>query len=182
MFPKYDGSNIRAEWSPKKGFSKFGSRKVLIGDDALLAAAIPLLREHEDALAKIFRGERWERVICFFEYWGPKSFAGLHEPGDVMSTTLIDLDVFKRGQIDPRDFIKLTEGLPNVAQCIGTRFNAENAGQVRDGTFEGQTDEGVVCKVPSSRKWEPPYMFKSKRSTWIERVYALHGSRAEEFL
>ena len=26
-FDKLDGSNIRAEWNPKKGFYKFGSRK-----------------------------------------------------------------------------------------------------------------------------------------------------------
>lgn len=30
LFDKLDGSNIRAEWSPKKGFYKFGSRTQLL--------------------------------------------------------------------------------------------------------------------------------------------------------
>ena len=32
-FDKLDGSNIRAEWHPKKGFWKFGSRTRLLGTD-----------------------------------------------------------------------------------------------------------------------------------------------------
>ena len=31
-FGKYDGSNIRAEWSQKKGFYKFGTRKRLLDE------------------------------------------------------------------------------------------------------------------------------------------------------
>ena len=33
VFDKLDGSNIRAEWNPKKGFYKFGSRTRLLGTD-----------------------------------------------------------------------------------------------------------------------------------------------------
>lgn len=32
-FDKIDGSNIRAEWSSKRGFYKFGSRNRLLGSD-----------------------------------------------------------------------------------------------------------------------------------------------------
>ena len=33
VFDKLDGSNIRAEWNPKKGFYKFGSRSQLLTPD-----------------------------------------------------------------------------------------------------------------------------------------------------
>lgn len=33
VFDKLDGSNLRAEWSPKRGFYKFGSRTQLLTPD-----------------------------------------------------------------------------------------------------------------------------------------------------
>jgi len=182
VFPKFDGNNLRSEWSPKKGLGKFGSRKVLIGDDALLAGAFPLIKAHEDALGKIFREQKYERVICFFEYWGPQSFAGLHIPGDSMFCTLIDIDVYKRGQIDPRDFEKLFSNLPNVAQCLASSFTGSDAELVKRGEYPGQTFEGVVVKVPATKRWEQTFMFKSKSTAWIDKVKALHGEYAEKYL
>jgi len=180
--PRFDGSCIRAEYSPKKGFSKFGSRKVLIGEDALLAGAIPLIQEHEEALGRIFLIEKYERVICFFEYWGEQSFAGQHVAGDQMNCTLIDIDVFKRGQIDPRDFEKLFGHLPNVAPCLASSFTGSDAALVKTGDYPGQTFEGVVVKVPATKRWQLPFMFKSKSTAWIDKVKALHGANAEKFL
>lgn len=176
VFPKFDGSNLRAEYSPKKGLTKFGSRKVLIGEDALLAGAFPLIKAHEDALGKIFREQKYERVICFFEYWGPQSFAGQHIPGDSMSCTLIDIDVYKRGQIDPRDFEKLFSNLPNVAQCLASSFTGSDAELVKRGEYPGQTFEGVVVKVPATKRWEQPYLYKVKSSSWIKKVTELHSN------
>jgi hypothetical protein len=146
----------------------------------MLGGAINLIRAQEDTLGKIFVDQRWDKVTCFFEYFGENSFAGLHELAEPMRAILIDADIFKKGQIDPLDFIKIfgEQGAP----CIGSRFNQEMADQVRVGSYEGQTFEGVVCKVPSERKWEPPYMFKMKSQAWIDRVHALHGDKAEQYL
>lgn len=182
VFGKLDGQNIRSEWSPKKGLTKFGSRKILIGEDAQMAAAFPLIKKHEDALGKIFREQKYERVICFFEYWGPQSFAGFHIPDDQMNCTLIDIDVFKRGQIDPRDFVKLFSHLPNVAQCLASSFTGSDAELVKRGEYPGQTFEGVVVKVPAFKRWEQPYLFKVKSDAWIDKVRAIHGEHADKYL
>ena len=49
-FDKPDGSNIRAEWSKKTGFYKYGSRNVLIDKShPFLGEAIPLF---ENTLAE----------------------------------------------------------------------------------------------------------------------------------
>lgn len=183
VFPKYDGSNIRVEWTPKRGFDKWGSRKVLIGPDSLLSEAISLIREREGVLVPIFEKQRWEKVTCFFEFWGPNSFAGLHEPQDKKVVTLLDLDIYKRGQIDPRDFQDLFNH-PDIGAAlpIGERWNHEYQKQVTLGVYDGQTAEGIVGKVPSHKRWQPPYMFKWKTLAWIERVKAKYGPKAEEFL
>lgn len=179
MFEKLDGSNIRAEWTRKKGFDKFGSRKVLIGPDSLLGEAIKLIHEQTDSLAPIFEKQRWQKVTCFFEFYGPNSFAGLHED-EPHVVKLIDVDVYKQGLLDVRDFIDL---FPDAAKLIHQgNFNKEIESQIRSGEFPGMTFEGVVCKVPSSKKWTPPFMFKVKNQAWISKVKERYGDKAEDFL
>lgn len=80
-FDKIDGSNIRAEWSRNRGaFYKFGSRKRLIDEnDEQLGETVGLIRsKYEGDLDDIFRREGYRKVVCFFEFYGPSSFAGLH--------------------------------------------------------------------------------------------------------
>lgn len=43
-FKKYDGSNIRAEWSKKRGWYKFGTRTQLIDKTDLVFGVVPDLR------------------------------------------------------------------------------------------------------------------------------------------
>ena len=97
-FDKIDGSNIRAEWSRKKEFYKFGSRHRLLGDDdPLLGEAIEIINnKYHDDLSRIFVNQRHERCIVFFEFYGANSFAGNHcdEPHDVK---LIDVNPYKKG-------------------------------------------------------------------------------------
>ncbi len=188
VFDKIDGSNIRAEWSKKQGFYKFGSRKVLLGQrgetdqQTLLAESIDLVKQLEEALAKAFQSERWQQVVCFFEFWGPNSFAGLHqvEPHKV---TLIDVHVHKQGLLDTREFLRLFDGVVDIPALLHRgNFNKELEEQIRNGSLEGMTFEGVVAKAPLSKKWEAPTMFKVKNQAWIDRVKALHGDKAEQYL
>ena len=66
-FDKLDGSNIRAEWSKKQKFYKFGSKTRLLGaDDKMLGKSIELIRKkYESDLTEIFLAKRWTDVICF---------------------------------------------------------------------------------------------------------------------
>lgn len=188
VFDKLDGSNIRAEWSKKQGFYKFGSRKVLLGEkgatdqQTLLGESIDLIKALQDTLTKVFQRNQWQQVVCFFEFWGPNSFAGLHQ-AEPHKITLIDLHLHKQGIIDTREFIRAFDGVVDTPKLLHQgNFNKELEMRIRSGTLENMTFEGIVAKAPPRKKWEMPVMFKVKNQAWIDRVHALHGDKAAQYL
>lgn len=179
-FDKLDGSNIRCEWTRKNGLHKFGSRKVLLGEDhPFLGRAIDLtMAKYADPLNAIFRAERFEFTTCFFEFHGARSFAGLHEADDpTLTTTLLDVDVYKRGQLPPREFLRLfADHVETPAVLHEGKPNADFIRAVKESTLAGMTYEGVVCKGLPTKKGFPPKMFKVKSNAWIEAVKARYGN------
>lgn len=191
VFDKLDGSNIRAEWSKKKGFYKFGSRKVLLGpkgesdQQTLLGRSIELIKELEDPIGAVFHDERHQQAVCFFEFYGQNSFAGVHDPSDHHKVVLFDVHIHKHGILGPSDFLKKFAhntriDVPSV--LLKGNVNKEVEDRVRSGTFEGMTFEGVVVKSNPTRKWEQPYMFKIKNQAWVDKVRSLYGEKAETYL
>lgn len=184
-FDKLDGSNIRAEWNRKhKEFTKFGSRTVLLGEDhPHLGKSIGLIKsKYEKPLTDIFIDERWEEVVCFFEFYGPKSIAGIHDPEDTEQTvTLFDVNVHKRGQIFPNEFIKLFDQKVEVAKLLYTgNATIDFELDVKGGQLPGMTFEGVVCKSSMAiKRGYPPVMFKIKNRAWIEKVRQLCQEKPE---
>jgi len=173
-FDKLDGSNVRAEWSRKRGFYKFGKRNHLLDDTN------PFLRETEqlvvdgysEDLTRIFRARRWDRAVCFFEFFGPGSFAGNHEdePHEVV---LIDV-AGPRGIVEPRDFLDMFGGLRIAEMLYRGNPSSDFLELVRTGTLDGMTFEGVVCKG----KWTSPgrpLMFKVKNHAWYEKLRAKYA-------
>ena len=179
-FDKLDGSNIRAEWSRKRGFYKFGKRHGLVDEtDPLLGEAKGLVQAtYEEALGRVFVKQRWQSAVCFFEFHGPGSFAGNHaaEPHEV---TLFDVAAEKKGILDPRDFLKLfADEVPTARLLYHGNPNATFEEAVRGGQLEGMTFEGVVCKgklVSPGR----PLMFKVKNWAWIEAVKTRFAGQPE---
>ncbi len=174
VWDKLDGSNIRAEWTRKNGFWKFGKRNHLVGqDDPLLGSAQQLfLDKYGDDLDKIFRKERWDKAISFFEFFGPESFAGNHGENDRKDVVLFDVAANKKGFMPPREFNK-TFGhlhLPNLVH-IG-HVNHEFADTILNGTCPGVTDEGVMCKgyEKGRGKYGGLVMFKIKSRSWQDRA------------
>ena len=170
-FDKLDGSNIRAEWERKKGFWKFGTRRRLLGDDEpVLGKAVQLVRnKYEKDLEEVFYKKKMAKVICFFEFWGPKSFAGLHDESDAHTVTLIDINPYKKGILEPRMFIKHFGHLDIPEVVYQGRANQEFAIAIRKGgssTFK-ITFEGVVCKAKHKNQI---LMFKIKNRAWVDRV------------
>jgi len=169
VFDKLDGSNIRAEWSKKKGFYKFGSRTQLIDSShPLLGEAVNLIANKQDQLSTIFKDMKCERVVSFFEFYGDNSFAGSHERED-HTVTLLDVDVYKRGIIPPQEFVDLFTdvGIPTV---LHTGVLTESMiTSIRDGSLPGMTFEGVVCKH-HKHKNKIVKMFKVKNRKWIEKL------------
>lgn len=173
VFDKRDGSNIRAEWSAKRGFYKFGCRTRLLGEDDLqLGASIGIIRRtFADALAARFARRRWDRAVAFFEYVGPQSFAGSHHDApDAMEAVLIDVAPHQRGLLPPGELIELAEGLPMPALLHHGRVDDAFVAAVRESRLPGMGFEGVVGKGPFSRREGGPVQFKLKTQAWLDRL------------
>jgi len=170
VFDKLDGSNIRAEWSRKKGFHKFGSRNRLIGSDQpFLPESIPIIQDkYAEDPSRIFKDQRYESATCFFEFWGESSFAGYHaeEPHDV---TLFDVSPFKKGFLLPQDFLKLFGELDIPKLVFQGPISHPFVDAIQDGSIPC-SEEGVVCKGAPTKNGYPPMMFKIKTDAWIARL------------
>lgn len=171
VFGKYDGSSLRSEWDPKKGFWKHGKRNGLLDhSNPHLLRGPGLFREkYEEDLSRIFRAARWRKVVVFYELWGPRSFAGLHEEDDTHTVTLFDVAADRHGILPPNEFLRLLRGVDHAA-LLHHGSVGEIVDQVRDGTLPGMPFEGVVCKSSEFASPGLPRMFKVKNQAWYARL------------
>lgn len=171
-FDKIDGSNIRAEWNSKKGFYKFGTRNQLTDEKTMpFGRSIPLIRDkYQQELGKVFQEQGWKDALCFFEYWGEESFAGNHNFEKKMDVTLIDVNPYKQGILEPAPFIQLFGHLDIPQVCYQGYVTTELFDQVKQSILPGMTFEGVVCKAASDTKAKMPVMFKIKSRAWLEKL------------
>lgn len=170
-FDKLDGSNIRAEWNLKKGFHKFGSRTQLIDqNNSPLGQSIEIIKsKYEKDLSDIFKKQRWIDVLCFFEFHGPNSFAGIHYHEE-HTVTLIDVNPYKQGILEPSYFIKYFGHL-DIPKVLYEGFASSDLfDQVKTSILPNMTLEGVVCKGPNDKKMKLPVMFKIKSQAWLDKL------------
>lgn len=73
-FDKIDGSNLRFEWTKKRGWFKFGTRKCLFDEsDQVFGAAIHIFNDTlAKPLEKIIVAQSWQKVVVFAEFWAQK--------------------------------------------------------------------------------------------------------------
>jgi hypothetical protein len=174
VFDKLDGSNLRWEWARKSGWYKHGTRSRLFDEtDEVFGPAIPLFQKTlAEPLEKIARDERWERMIVFVEFWGPRSLGGLHEPSDEKRLTLFDVNPHKKGILGPQSFLKMFGHL-DIPYFLGTtKWTRGFVEQVRRGEIPNITDEGVVGKAGEGHKL---IMAKAKTQAWIDKILARYG-------
>jgi hypothetical protein len=171
-FDKLDGSNIRAEWNPKRGFYKFGTRTQLIDEKTMpFGRSIALLREKfEDDLSLVFKEQKLKEAICFFEYWGKDSFAGNHNFEKPMNLSLIDVAPYNQGILPPTQFIKQFGHLDIAPVLYEGHVSVELFDKVKQSTLKGMSFEGVVCKGANDKKTKAPIMFKIKSQAWIDKL------------
>lgn len=172
-FDKKDGSNLRFEFSKKKGWYKFGTKtRLLDTSDPTFGPAIPLFQSTlAEPLTKIARDNRWESVIVFAEFWGKESFAGYHVDGDPKTLSLFDVAPYKQGILPPKEFIKLFVENPNVptVDFIGQyHWTRGFVDRVWNEDVPGLSFEGCVGKAGS--KHSDLVMAKAKCRRWIEKV------------
>jgi hypothetical protein len=185
-FDKYDGSNIRAEWSRKRGWDKFGSRKVLMDETHPLGDAIDIfLNTYGDDLEKIFKKDKLFRncqnVTVFGEYFGPNSFAGWHDPDDEKEIVLFDISIHKKGMMSPRDFVKMFGHLKIPKIIYEGNFNESFIQDVKDGKYP--VIEGVVAKgnLPHGKSPHNLWMAKVKTKTWLDKLKVEAVEHPERF-
>jgi hypothetical protein len=170
-FYKYDGSNLRFEWSPKRGWYKFGTRTQLIDEKTpIYGSAIPqFLSEMGDEIETRCRDiERGlQRIVAFCEYFGPQSFAGKHVPGDQMESRLIDVSLYKRGFMAPRQFMNAFGDWSFAAKVIYQgNLNKQFIDDVRAGVYP--VWEGVVAKGDG-------WMVKIKTQAYLQKLKEVFG-------
>ncbi len=177
-FDKIDGSNIRAEWSTKNGFYKFGCRHRLIDEnDEQFGESIGLVNsKYGEPLSKMFYDNKYGKAIAFFEFHGPNSFAGNHEEEE-HTVTLIDINPYKRGILAPQKFIKVCEDVVEIPRVVFYgRVGMKVVESIRNSEMDGVTFEGVVFK--GVRKGTHLTMFKVKSKAWIDKVKASYGENS----
>lgn len=149
-FNKYDGSNLRWEYSPKQGWNKFGTRKTMFDKNTpLYNQAIELFMDNMsgsivETVNHAF-GRKVERITAFTEFFGPSSFAGYHEHDEAKQLKLFDVFVFKKGFIPPKQFAKLFKRHEWCAEVVYEgNMSREFVEDVRNGKYP--VYEGVICK------------------------------------
>jgi hypothetical protein len=176
-FDKLDGSNIRAEWTSKKGWHKFGTRHRLVDATDLIFGQVPKLvtEKYGESLGKALQDAGYDRAMCFFELWGPSSFAGMHDLKEQLTVTLFDVAPFNQGIMMPDRFLKLFGHLDHAPVLYQGQCTEDFIEQVRSNTLPGMTFEGVVCKATNDKKTKMPVMFKQKSRAWLDKLHAYCG-------
>lgn len=167
-FSKIDGSQLRAKYSAKRGFYKFGTRTQLIDEKAhIFGESISLIKnKYEESLNKIFGKQHWKKVLVFFEFYGENSIAGMHnrEPHDV---TLIDIAVENKGLLEPDKFCDVFSDVEIAKVLYKGEITEEFIESVKEGSLKEMGSEGVVAKGKYIEHGLP-YMCKIKTHKWLD--------------
>jgi hypothetical protein len=189
-FYKYDGSNLRFEYSRKqKKWYKFGTRRHLFAEgDPEYGASLPIFfKKYADGLAKVFHDTKsWRSVdhmIVFAEYFGPHSFAGRHDPqrlgvenNDPKDLVLFDVNIHRKGLLGPEEFLKYFGHLP-VAEVVCQGLLTEKFFKdVRENKYS--LNEGVMCKGSTGHDL---WMCKIKTLSYLKKLKEMYAERWNEF-
>jgi hypothetical protein len=180
-FDKLDGSNIRAEWTAKKGWHKFGTRHRLVDATDPIFGQAPnlIMNKYGEDLSKALRDHGFDRAMCFFEMWGPSSQFGNHDLKEKLDVTLFDVAPFNQGILMPDRFLKVVGHLDHARVLYRGDCTPDFIESVRSSTLPGMTFEGVVCKATNDKKTKMPVMFKQKSRAWLDKLGAYCGDNKD---
>lgn len=173
-FDKLDGTNIRVEYSHKRGFYKFGTRKTMFDERSKeFGFVVPLFKKTvEKELTEIFKTEKYrniERFLCYFEVLGEESEFGQHNFEKEFDLVLIDVDRYKKGFVAPREFVRnFSEcGIPRI--IYDGNLSKEFVKSIKENT---ELAEGVVCKglIKTKKGIDQIYHCKIKTDKWLDKL------------
>jgi hypothetical protein len=179
-FDKIDGSNFRAEYGQKRGFYKFGTRTSMIDrSDKQFGSGIDIfLNKYGDELDRIFRTKyrKVESFVVFGEFLGENSFAGQHLESDEKDVTLFDVNQYKRGFINPTEFLKNFGHLDIPKIIYQGKYNNDLITSIRDNK---ELKEGAIVKGQNKTKngGEEVWMVKIKTNDWLKKVKEKFGEK-----
>jgi len=182
IFDKLDGSSLQAEWSRKRGWYKHGRREGLLDhqNPQLLEAPTLFDAQLAEPLARLARALGFQQLVVFYEFWGAQSVAGVHVAADPKFLTVFDAAWDKRGIMPPSDFRRAFEDMVPTAKYLGTtNWTRGYVERVRRGEIAGVTFEGVVAKFGDR---QGIIRAKAKTQAWIDKIRAIHGSKADEII
>lgn len=179
-FFKEDGSQIRVEWSKKKGWHKFATRGQLFDkSEKTFGCAVDIFHNTQaENLSKIL-AEKYPKAteaLAFLEFVGPHSFAGIHEPAILkvesnspIELVLFDINIYKKGLVSPAEFV---QNFPNSAEVLYKgKLTEEFVKDVREGKYP--VKEGVVVKGGEGHKI---WMCKIKTWEYLKKIQKFFGS------
>lgn len=197
-FNKLDGQNFCVKYSPKnKEFGPFGSRKKMVDEtddqfgetvkffknSGIPQELIRLVKENSGKKG-LFNGA--QEITFFFEWYGENSFAGVHKESDIMHLALIDVDIKKKGYIEPKPFYEIfgNNDIIEIPELIYKgklvdEFieNIKNNNWTEEGCKYPTVKEGVVCRRSTVLKGQRMPKVKFKTCWWLSE---LHKKYTEE--
>lgn len=184
-FDKLDGSNVRAEWSTKRGWYKFGTRHRVIDNADPLLSRVPelIIDKYGERLGRALKDTGYPSAVCFFEFWGPSSFAGNHDLNETQTVTLFDIAPFNQGILEPERYLSLVDRyeIDHARVLYVGTCATDFIDSVRNSALTGMTFEGVVCKSRSDKRTKLPVMFKQKSQAWLDKLKIRCGDDADLF-
>lgn len=189
IFDKLDGSNLRFEWSLKRGWYKSGTRTRLFdASDPIFGPAIDLFNSTMlgQRVTEVLLENGIKNAVIFCEYWGKESFAGNHEIDDPKFLTLLDVTHDKKGFYSPDDMLELFHNKLSLADNEIPAYygrwpwDQEFIQSIRDNTLGITSPEGVVGKAMV--KNNILVMRKAKTQVWIDKVRTKYSQQEAERL
>lgn len=186
---KLDGQNFCAQFNNKsKTFIAFGSKKLVVDEtNEQFGRAVSYFKEnYEDILIEIIKENskkdmpfyKAEEIHFYFEYYGEKSFAGVHDVDDTLKLALIDVFVKKKGYLEPNIFYQLFDNkgiiLPEIIYkgiLTNDFISSINNNDWTTPTCKyPSVKEGVVCKKTTLMKGQRLPMVKVKTNWWLNKL------------
>jgi hypothetical protein len=183
-FHKYDGSNLRFLWQAAKGWFRFGTRQQWLKKKSpTFGIAMGLFQETiaPGLLAVLTAHEEYRKVrnlVAFCEFFGPSSFAGLHQEDEPKELRLFDVWLPGRGLVPPQELVRNFGHLPTAEAVYEGLFDREFIEGVKAGSYpvrEGVVAKGTVTRGDKVELWSA----KVKTTAWLAELARRSSGSAE---
>ena len=190
-FKKYDGSNLQFSWNQSDGWYRYGTRRRTVRpDNPLFGNAIELFQNKYatgiiEAVRRYKEYRNTKSLTAFCEFYGEKTFSGLHVDEDPKEIKLFDIMLDDSNLVLPADF-KHHFGHLDIAEIVfegeltKTFITQVRAGEVVAG--EGVVAKGVKTTARRKGKSErTAWMVKIKTQDWLDELARRAGASPDKF-